>query len=71
MRKNRFDRLLAGTVLALIVAAPTFAIAAPDRVESVGAAAAVAQRTGAAPPRRRAGAAAGSAARGSGAAEFR
>jgi murein L,D-transpeptidase YcbB/YkuD len=35
MRKNRFDRLLAGTALALIVAAPTFAIAAPDRVESV------------------------------------
>jgi len=35
MRKNRFDRLLAGTALALIVAAPTFAGAAPDRVESV------------------------------------
>jgi hypothetical protein len=35
MRKNKFDLLLAGTALALIVAAPTLAIAAPDRVESV------------------------------------
>ena len=35
MRKQRFDRLLAGTMLALIVAAPTLAFAAPDRVESV------------------------------------
>ena len=35
MRKNKFDRLLAGTMLAAIVAAPTFALAAPDRVESV------------------------------------
>jgi murein L,D-transpeptidase YcbB/YkuD len=34
MRKNKFDLLLAGTALALIVAAPTLAIAAPDRVES-------------------------------------
>lgn len=31
----RFDHLIAGTVLALIVAAPTVAIAAPDRVRSV------------------------------------
>jgi murein L,D-transpeptidase YcbB/YkuD len=36
MRKLRVDRLLAGTMLALIVATPTLAIAAPDRVESVG-----------------------------------
>ncbi|HZL41468.1 MAG TPA: L,D-transpeptidase family protein [Pseudolabrys sp.] len=34
MRKNKFDLLLAGTVLALI-AAPTHAIAAPDRIEAV------------------------------------
>src|SRR5476651_2709153 len=36
MRKGRFDRLLAGTVLSLIVAAPTLSNAAPDRIESVG-----------------------------------
>ncbi|MGA7971854.1 MAG: hypothetical protein WCA36_03535, partial [Pseudolabrys sp.] len=35
MRTARFGRLLAGTVLALIVAAPTLSISAPDRVESV------------------------------------
>ncbi len=35
MRKERFDRLLAGTMLALIVTTPTLSIAAPDRVESV------------------------------------
>ncbi len=35
MRKQGFDRLLAGTMFALIVAAPTLAFAAPDRVESV------------------------------------
>ena len=34
MRENRFDRLLAGTVLAVAVAAPGLAIAAP-RVETV------------------------------------
>ncbi len=34
MRNNRFDRLLAGTALALIVATPTFAIAAPERIEA-------------------------------------
>ncbi len=34
MRKESFDRLLAGTVLALIVATPTLSIAAPDRLES-------------------------------------
>ncbi len=34
MRKNKFDLLLAGTMLALI-AAPTHAIAAPDRIEAV------------------------------------
>jgi murein L,D-transpeptidase YcbB/YkuD len=34
MRKNKFDYLLAGTLLALI-AAPNSAIAAPDRVEKV------------------------------------
>lgn len=33
MRQNRFDRLLAGTILAATVAAPAFAIAAP-RLES-------------------------------------
>jgi murein L,D-transpeptidase YcbB/YkuD len=36
MRKLRFDRLLAGTMLALVVAAPGVAAAAPDQVESVG-----------------------------------
>jgi murein L,D-transpeptidase YcbB/YkuD len=35
MRKERFDRFLAGTMLALIVATPTIALSAPDRVESV------------------------------------
>ena len=35
MRTARFGRLLAGSVLALIVAAPTLSISAPDRVESV------------------------------------
>ena len=35
MRTARFGHLLAGTVLALIVAAPTLSISAPDRVESV------------------------------------
>ena len=35
MRKGRFGRLLAGTVLAVTVAAPTMSVAAPDRVESV------------------------------------
>lgn len=35
MRKERFDRLLAGTMLALIVTAPTLSTAASDRVESV------------------------------------
>ncbi len=35
MRKERFDRLLGGTMLALIAAAPTAAFAQPDRVESV------------------------------------
>src|ERR1019366_6099256 len=35
MRKSQIDRLLAGTMLALIVAAPTVSVAAPDRVESV------------------------------------
>jgi murein L,D-transpeptidase YcbB/YkuD len=34
MRKEKFDRLLAGTMFALIIAAPTLSIAAPDRVES-------------------------------------
>jgi murein L,D-transpeptidase YcbB/YkuD len=34
MRKNKFDLLLAGTMLALI-AAPTHAVAAPDRIETV------------------------------------
>ena len=34
MRENRFDRLLAGTVLAVAVAAPGLALAAP-RVETV------------------------------------
>jgi L,D-transpeptidase YcbB len=34
MRKNQFDNLLAGSLLALTVAAPTLSIAAPDRVES-------------------------------------
>jgi len=32
MRKERFDRLLAGTVLALIAATPTMVFAQPDRV---------------------------------------
>jgi murein L,D-transpeptidase YcbB/YkuD len=35
MRKERFDRLLAGTMLALIVTTPTLSTAAPDRVESI------------------------------------
>ncbi len=35
MRTGRVGRLLAGTVLALIVAAPTLSISAPERVESV------------------------------------
>ncbi len=35
MRKGRFGRLVAGTVLALIVAAPTLSISAPESVESV------------------------------------
>ena len=34
MRKDRFKRLLAGTMLALIVTTPTLAFAAPDEVES-------------------------------------
>jgi L,D-transpeptidase YcbB len=34
MRKRQFDRLLASTVLALTVVAPTLSVAAPDRVES-------------------------------------
>jgi len=34
MRKGRFG-LLAGSVLAVTVAAPTLSVAAPDRVESV------------------------------------
>src|SRR6185437_14841777 len=34
MRENRFDRMLAGTVLAVAVAAPGLALAAP-RVETV------------------------------------
>src|SRR5471032_3584632 len=34
MRKTRVDHLLAGTMLALIVATPTLVVAAPDRVES-------------------------------------
>jgi murein L,D-transpeptidase YcbB/YkuD len=34
MRKPRFDHLLAGTVLALVVTAPGFAAAAPGQVES-------------------------------------
>jgi len=34
MRKRQFDRLLAGTVLALTIAAPALSIAAPDRIES-------------------------------------
>ena len=34
MRKTLVDRLLAGTVLALIAATPTQSIAAPDRIES-------------------------------------
>jgi murein L,D-transpeptidase YcbB/YkuD len=34
MRKHRFDRLLAGTILATFLAAPTPSIAAPDRVDS-------------------------------------
>ncbi len=36
MRKQSFERLLAGTMLAAIVAAPTMSMAAPDRVQSVG-----------------------------------
>ena len=61
MRKNKFDRLLAGTMLALIVAAPTLVVrrARPGRIGR--AAAALAQRPGAAPPRSRAGAAAAAA----------
>ena len=35
MRQKKFVPLLAGTMLAAIVAAPSFVIAAPDRVESV------------------------------------
>ena len=35
MRKSKIDLLLAGTVLALAVAAPAFAAAAHDRTESV------------------------------------
>lgn len=35
MRNLRVDRLLAGTVLSLIVAAPTLAVAAPERIRSV------------------------------------
>ena len=35
MRKKRFDRFLAGTVLAVAIAAPTLSIATRDRVESV------------------------------------
>jgi murein L,D-transpeptidase YcbB/YkuD len=35
MRKDRFDRLMAGTVLALVAAMPTLSNAAPDRVQSV------------------------------------
>ena len=35
MRTGRFGRLLAGTVLTLIVVAPTLSVSAPDRVESV------------------------------------
>ncbi|MSO67916.1 MAG: hypothetical protein EXQ82_08940 [Pseudolabrys sp.] len=34
MRKERFESLLAGTMLALIVATPTLSVAAPDRLES-------------------------------------
>jgi murein L,D-transpeptidase YcbB/YkuD len=36
MRKQSFERLLAGTMLAAIVATPAISIAAPDRVQSVG-----------------------------------
>ena len=35
MRNNRFDRLLAGTVLSAAIAVPSLAIAQQDRVESV------------------------------------
>lgn len=35
MRKNRFNRLLAGTALAAAIATPTMSPAAPDRIESV------------------------------------
>ncbi|MDP2409523.1 MAG: L,D-transpeptidase family protein [Pseudolabrys sp.] len=35
MRKHRVDRLLASTVLSLIVAVPTVAVATPDRIQSV------------------------------------
>jgi len=35
MRKARLERLVAGTMLALIVATPTLSVAAPDRVESI------------------------------------
>ena len=35
MRRGRFGHLLAGTVLALVVAAPTLSISAPERVEAV------------------------------------
>ena len=36
MRKQSFERLLAGTMLAAIVAAPTMSMAEPDRVQSAG-----------------------------------
>ena len=36
MRKQSFERLLAGTMLAAIVATPAISIAAPDRLQSVG-----------------------------------
>ena len=45
MRKGRFGRLVAGTVLALIVAAPTLSISAPDRRRIGAAAAGHAQRS--------------------------
>ncbi len=37
MRNGKFDRLLAGSVLAAIIAAPGASLAAPDRVESIRA----------------------------------
>jgi murein L,D-transpeptidase YcbB/YkuD len=35
MRNNRFDRWLAGSMLATVIAVPTIGLAAPDRIESV------------------------------------